>query len=309
PWTWGQVTQGNAVYAIPQDTGPMAMFYRADLFKKYGVSVPQTWQDFAAAAAKIHAADPKAYITDFPPKEAGWWIGLAWQAGGRWFQTSNNAWKVGINDEASKNAAAYWQVLLDKKLLKTDPDFTQAWYNDLQTGQVLTWISAVWGANTILSNAPQTSGKWAVAPMPQWSAGQQVAGNWGGSTTVVFKNSKHPKEAAQFAMWLNTNMDSVNAMIQGAQLYPALQAALNQPTPQSVQTFYSNQDINKVFKAASANVDVKFQWGPTMNQVFTDMSDGFSSAVDGKTTLPKALDALQNNTVKAMQTQGFTLSQ
>ncbi|MBA2679139.1 MAG: extracellular solute-binding protein, partial [Ktedonobacteraceae bacterium] len=27
PWTWSQVTIGDAVYAIPEDTGPMAMFY------------------------------------------------------------------------------------------------------------------------------------------------------------------------------------------------------------------------------------------------------------------------------------------
>ena len=29
--------RASAVYAIPQDTGPMGLFYRADLFKKYGL--------------------------------------------------------------------------------------------------------------------------------------------------------------------------------------------------------------------------------------------------------------------------------
>lgn len=307
PWTWGQSTQGNSVYAIPQDTGPMAMYYRADLFKKYNIPVPQTWADYGAAAARLHAADPNLYITDFPPKDPGWFIGLAWQGGGRWFQINGQSWKVGINDAASKNVANFWQGLLDKKLVKTDPDFSQAWYSDLQTGGAATWISAVWGANTILSNAPKTSGQWAVAPMPQWNAGQTVAGNWGGSTTVVFKNTKHPKEATQFAIWLNSNSDSVNAMVTGAQLYPALSSALSQPATSAVQTFYGNQDINQVFKTASNNVDVNFQWGPTMNQVFTDLGDDFSNAIDGKTTLPAALDALQNSTTTAMKTQGFSV--
>ena len=35
PWTWNQVSLGNAVYAIPQDSGPMGLFYRQDIFKKY----------------------------------------------------------------------------------------------------------------------------------------------------------------------------------------------------------------------------------------------------------------------------------
>ncbi|HLG76200.1 MAG TPA: sugar ABC transporter substrate-binding protein [Ktedonobacteraceae bacterium] len=308
PWTWSQSTQGNAVYAIPQDTGPMAMYYRADLFQKYNIPVPTTWDEYAAAAQKLHAADPNAYITDFPPKEAGWFIGLIWQAGGRWFRINGQSWQVGLNDAASKKVTDYWQGLLDKKLVATDPDFAQGWYNGLQTGHVATWISAVWGANTILSNAPQTSGDWKVAPMPQWSTGQNVAGNWGGSTTVVFKNTKHPKEATEFAMWLNTNTDSVNGMVKAAQLYPALSSALNAPTVDSTAKFYSGQDINSVFKDASQNVDVNFQWGPTMNDVFTSLSDNFSNAVGGKGTLSDALDTVQKDTVQAMKTQGFSVS-
>jgi len=309
PWTWNQVTQGNSVYAIPQDTGPMAMYYRADLFKKYNIAVPQTWADYATAAAKLHTANSSYYITDFPPKDAGQYLGLEWQAGAQPFQISGNSWKVAVNDTASKMVATYWQGLLDKKLVKTDPDFTQAWYNDLQNGGAATWISAVWGANTILSNAPSTSGDWAVAPMPQWTAGQNVAGNWGGSTTVVFKDSQHPKEATEFATWLNTNSGSVNGMVQGAQLYPALTSALGTPAGDAVKKFYGGQDIFSTFQQISSTVNVNFQWGPTMNQVFTDLGDNFTNATEGKTTLPAALDAVQTSTVTAMQKQGFTVSQ
>ena len=40
---WNQVTLGsNALYGLPQDAAPMALFYRADLFKKYGLTVPTT---------------------------------------------------------------------------------------------------------------------------------------------------------------------------------------------------------------------------------------------------------------------------
>ncbi len=308
PWTWSQSTQGSAIYAIPQDTGPMAMFYRADLFKKAGITPPTTWDEYAAAAAKLHAYNSQYYITDFPPKEAGQYIGFAWQAGAKWFRINGQSWTVGINDAASKKVSDYWQGLLDKKLVKTDPDFSQAWYNDLQTGGAATWISAVWGANTILSNAPKTSGNWAVAPMPQWTAGQKVAGNWGGSTTVVFKNSPHPKEATDFAVWLNSNTDSVNSLITTAQIYPALSSALNTPASDAVKTFYGGQDIFSTFKDASNNVDVNFQWGPTMNQVFTDVGDNFSNAVDGKTTLSASLDAVQTSTIAQMKKQGFSVS-
>jgi multiple sugar transport system substrate-binding protein len=309
PWTWSQVTQGSSIYAIPQDTGPMAMFYRADLFSKYHLPVPTTWAQYASDAQQLHAADPSAYITDFPPKESGQFIGLAWQAGAQWFGTSGQSWKVNINDAASEEVANYWQSLLNQHLVNTDPDFAQGWYNDLANGTDATWISAVWGANTIISNAPKTSGDWKVAPMPQWTAGQSAAGNWGGSTTVVFKDTKYPQQAAEFAEWLNTNQQSVQDMVDGAQLYPALQAALNTPASSSAMAFYGGQDINQVFRAASLNVNDKFQWGPTMNDVFTNLGDLFSNAVNGQTTLGAALNSVQTSTIQDMQKQGFSVSQ
>ncbi|HLI05616.1 MAG TPA: extracellular solute-binding protein [Ktedonobacteraceae bacterium] len=308
PWTWGQVTLGSAIYAIPQDSGPMAMFYRQDIFKKYNLPVPTTWAQYAADAAKLHAANPNEYITDFPPKEPGWFTGLMWQAGGQLFGINGQSWKVSINGPASQQVGSFWQDLLSKKLVKTEPDFANAWYHDLSTGTVATWISAVWGAATISSNAPQASGDWRVAPIPQWQAGQSVDGNWGGSTTAVFKSSKHPKEATEFAMWLNTNQQSINDMIQGAAIFPADQAADSSSLLSSPLAYYGNQNVFQLFKNASPEVNVSFQWGPTINQVYTDMGDDFANVVNGQGTLSTALNTLQQQTVTFMKSQGFSVT-
>ena len=307
PWTWSQVSLGNAVYAIPQDSGPMAMFYRQDIFQKYHLSVPTTWAQYADVAAKLHAADPNEYITDFPPKQPGWFTGLMWQAGANLFGIKGQSWQVSINNSASKQVADYWQALIDKKLVKTDPDFVNGWYHDLQTGSLASWVSGVWGGGTLLTNAPQTSGKWRVAPLPQWQAGQTAAGNWGGSTTAVFKSSKHPKEAAQFAMWLNTNQQSLDEMIKGNNIYPAYQPALSSPLVNGPNAFFGNQNIGQIFKDSSTHVNPNFQWGPTINQVYTDIGNNFANVVNGQGTLSTALDATQQSTVTFMKKQGFTV--
>ncbi len=57
-WMWSQVTLGSSIYAVPQDSGPMSLFYRADVFKKYNLPVPTTWAQYADDAAKLHAANP-----------------------------------------------------------------------------------------------------------------------------------------------------------------------------------------------------------------------------------------------------------
>ncbi len=308
PWTWSQVALGSAIYAIPQDSGPMALYYRQDIFKKYNLPVPTTWAQYADDAAKLHAANPNEYITDFPPKEPGWFTGLIWQGGGQLFGINGQSWKVSINSSAAQQVASYWQNLVSKKLVKTEPDFANGWYHDLSTGAVATWISAVWGAATISSNAPQSSGDWRVAPIPQWQAGQTVDGNWGGSTTVVFKSSKHPKEATEFAMWLNTNQQSIDDMIKGAAIFPADQAADSSSLLSSPLAFYGNQNVFQLFKDASPQVNVNFQWGPTINQVYTNMGDDFANVVNGQGTLSDALNTLQQQTVTFMKSQGFSVT-
>jgi multiple sugar transport system substrate-binding protein len=308
PWTWSQVSLDNSVYAIPQDSGPLAMYYRADVFQKYNLPVPTTWAQYAEDAAKLHAADPNEYITDFNPRQPGWFNGLVWQGGGQMFSINGQSWKVNVNNPNAQKVATYWQGLLSKGLIKTEPDFTDAWYHDLQTGDVATWLSAAWGQSTISLNAPQTAGKWRVSPIPQWQAGQYINGNWGGSTSVVFKSSKYPKEAAEFAMWLNTNPDAIADMIKGSTIYPANQAMLNSPLVNGPQPFFGNQNVGALFHEASQHVDVNFQWGPTINQVYNDIGDNFAAAVNGQDTLTNGLNTVQQSTIVFMQSQGFNVS-
>jgi multiple sugar transport system substrate-binding protein len=307
PWTWTQVTLGSAVEAIPQDTGPMGLFYRTDLFKKYGLTVPTTWAQYMSDAKTLHAANPNAYIAAFPANDAQWFAGLAWQAGAKWFSTSGDTWVTGINDAPSTQVANFWQQLISQHLVKVEPDFASEWYKDLSDGTLLTWPTAVWGENTLITNAAPTKGNWRVAAMPNWGA-TPSNGNWGGSTTVVFSGSKHPAQAAQFAMWLNTSQQSITGLITKGGLYPADVAGQQQPAANSPVAFYGGQNIWKVFQANGKLVNTSFQWGPIMNTTFTQMQDGFGKSTSSSSgSLAQVLASTQSQTITTMKKQGFSV--
>src|SRR5450830_1671989 len=106
---WNAVTLGgDSVYAVPQDSGPMEFYYRADVFDQLGLTVPTTWAEFADVAAKLHTADPTKYLGTFSAADAGWFTGLAQQAGASWWGINGNAWSVSINDAATLKVADYW---------------------------------------------------------------------------------------------------------------------------------------------------------------------------------------------------------
>ncbi|MHA3838050.1 ABC transporter substrate-binding protein [Terrabacter sp. AAH1] len=307
-WSWAQAQVGGpGVYAIPQDTGPMALFYRKDIFEANGISVPTTWDEYAAAAAKLKAKG--IAITHFPQQDANWFDGLLWQAGAKLFDTSGDQVKVSLTDAKAKQVADYWQKLIDGKLVATNlqgfsPDLYKAW----NEGKVATWISAAWGYSTIRDNAKATAGKWAVAPMPQWSAGSKAAGNWGGSTTAVLSSSKHPAEAAKFALWLNSDPEALALANEKGGLYPANKAGLELPALTKGVDFYGGQKVFDVFKEASGNVDTNFTWGPIMTDTNRFLSDGFTKALNGQGTLGQTLDSAQTQTVSALKSQGINVA-
>ena len=83
--TWGAVNVDGKLVGLPQDSGPMALFYNKAVFDQYGIAVPTTWDEYVAAARQLHAADPTKYITS-DTGDAGFATSMIWQAGGRPFQ-------------------------------------------------------------------------------------------------------------------------------------------------------------------------------------------------------------------------------
>jgi len=308
-WTWGQVSLGesDSVYAVPQDSGPMAMFYRADLFEQNGIAIPTTWAEYKEAAKKVRATG--AYITNFSQGDINQFAGFVWQAGGSWFNNDGSDWTVDLTDPASKKVADYWQDLIDEDLVSTVPTWTTEWDNAYNSSAAWTWNSAVWGANSIASGAPDTAGKWAVAKAPQWEAGDSAAGNWGGSSTAVFTGSKHPYEASKFALWLNTSDEALIMLNTSANIYPATKEGLNLPVLKEGVDFYGGQPIYDVFAEASSEVSEDFAWGPTMTQTCNDVSDGFKAAVSGDGTLLDALTKGQSATIDALKAQSIPVKE
>ncbi|WP_158676898.1 ABC transporter substrate-binding protein [Wenjunlia vitaminophila] len=302
PWTWNQVTVAGKTYGIPVDTGPMAMYYRKDVFDKYGIAVPTTWDEYAEAAEKLHKADPDTYIVNL---RAITLSGLAWQKGAKWFSTEGDTWRVAVNDPQTQQLADYWQGLVDKKLVATDQGYSPQWWSKLQSGKVATAIGAVWLNPLITQNAPKAEGKFAVAPMPQWTKGEKKFGNDGGGSTAVLKGCQYKDEAVEFATWMSTNPDSLKNLITKTGIYPAATAGLQLPEVSAGVEYYGGQNIYEVFAEAAQNTDVNWQWGPTQSQFGTDLDEATSKAYAGSGTLPDAFDSVQEKTLAAIKSKGL----
>ena len=303
--TWNTVTLNDKVYGIPQDIAPMMLLYRKDLFKQFGLEVPKTWQEFASTAANLRSEDSKRYLTTFSSDDPGWFAGLAQQAGGQWWNVDGKSWSVGIDDDATKRVGDYWNGLVADKAVLGESMYTPQWNKRLNDGTLLAWPSAVWGPAVLEGIAPKTKGKWAMAPLPQWSEGESAVGYWGGSSTAVMKKSKHPAEAAEFAAWLNTDPRAVEALISISNVYPASTDGQSAPALDEPPSFLPD-DSGFFARAAEISKTARgFTWGPNVNVAYQSYRDAFGKAIRSDQPFSGALHTMQQKTVQDMEKAGF----
>ncbi|MBQ1097306.1 extracellular solute-binding protein [Streptomyces sp. b94] len=306
---WQQTTLGtDAVYAVPQDIGPMMFYYREDLFKKYGLKVPATWDEFAETARELKKAAPDKDLTTFSANDSGLFAGLAQQAGAQWWTTEGDKWKVGIDDAATKKVADFWGGLVEEGAVDNQPMYTPAWNKALNTGKQIAWVSAVWAPGTLTTAAPDTKGKWAMAPLPQWSGSENRTGSWGGSSTGVTTDSEHKEAAAEFAEWLNTDGDALSALATEGGIYPASTSAQLSGAFSSPPEFFANQPDFYTKAAAIAKTTAPSAWGPNVNVAYTAFKDAFGAAAKGKSGFTAALGTMQEETVADLEKQGFEVA-
>ncbi|MFE5945468.1 ABC transporter substrate-binding protein [Streptomyces sp. NPDC056480] len=310
PGVWQQTTfGGEAVYALPQDSGPLMFFYRQDLFTKYGLSVPTTWGEFAATARDLKKKkSPKQSLTTFSANDSGLFAGLAQQAGARWWTFEGDTWKVGIDDAATRKVSDFWGGLVAEGAIDNQPMYTPSWNKAMNTGEQLAWVSAVWAPGTLTTAAPDTKGKWAMAPLPQWTEGGSSTGSWGGSSTAVTTDSKHKKAAAQFATWLNTDPVALAALVKESGIYPAATAAQTSGALAKAPDYFADQPDFYTRAAEIAKTTAPAAWGPNVNVAYTAFKDEFGKAAKARSGFDTALTAVQSATVTDLKKQGFEVA-
>ncbi|WP_330309298.1 MULTISPECIES: extracellular solute-binding protein [unclassified Streptomyces] len=302
-----RVTLGGKTWAVPYDATPNLLYYRKDIFKKAGVAVPTTWDEYKAAAKKIKKADKNVRIGDWANDDPALLPALAWQAGAKWYGTEGDAWKVGINDAASKKVADYWQGLVDDDLVATagftSPEFTKA-RND---GTVASYIGASWSAGGQMTAFPKQSGKWGIAPLPNW--GTAASGMYGGTSYAVPKGTKHVEAAAEFAAWAATTPAAVKARLSKLETPSSALPANAELRDVAAgvfddQGYFGGDDVYKIAGAAADTIVPDWTWGPVQTATNTAITDASS-----KGTVADGLKAGQSAAEKAIKDRGLNLAQ
>lgn len=301
---WNNVNVQGKLVALPQDSGPMALFYNKTEFARYGLTVPTTWDQYVADAKKLHAANPNAYITS-DSGDPGFITSMIWQAGGQPFKVNGTNVTINLQDQGTKKFTSTWNQLVEGKLLSQVPGWSDEWYKALGNGDVASLITGAWMPATLESSVAQASGQWAVAPIPTYDGKPANAEN-GGSSEAVMKQSKNQALAAGFVKWLNDNETSVGIFIKEGGGFPSTTADQNSSTfLNQAPAYFDGQKINQVLVDGAKNVVSGWQYLPYEVYANSIFGDTVGQSYAKSTSLDTGLAAWQKQLVQYGNEQGF----
>ncbi|GGM16365.1 ABC transporter substrate-binding protein [Promicromonospora citrea] len=307
PGTWNAVTDGDAVYGLPMDSGPMALFYNAKTFEEAGVEVPATWDEFLEAARAIHEHDENTYILA-DNGDAGFATSMIWQAGGHPFAVDGTDVTVDLADEGTAKFTELWQQLIDEDLLADVPGWSDEWFQGLGNGEIAALVTGAWMPANLESGAAQASGDWRVAPMPQWTEGANETAENGGSSLAITEASDKKALAYGFLEYANAG-DGVATRLAGGN-FPATLADLNDEEFLAEEPeYFGGQRINEVLSASATGVVEGWQYLPYQVYANSVFPDTVGQAYTGSTPLADGLAAWQESIVSYGNEQGFTVTE
>lgn len=303
------VTQGDAIYGVPQDYGPGVMYYRTDVFDELGLEVPTTWDEYAAAAETIKASNPDRNITFIDPGlfDAAY-MGL-WQLDAApWTVVDAETITVDLATPEATQWADYWTDLNQRDLLIESTMGADEWFRQMGEGRIATWIVGAWGLQALTGNLPDNEGLWRVAPMPQWNAGDNATSQFGGSATVVLEQSDKKEAATKFALWMNGSDEGVQSLKDDQGLLPTTVAAWEDPAFVDEEIAYlGGQQARQVFAESAQNSVLGWQWLPFQPYVSSVYADTVGQAIAGKSSIADGFAAWEQRIVEYAQEQGFTV--
>ncbi len=292
---WETNRIGKQVYGIPWYVDTRVLFYRKDMLDAVGMHhPPKNWQELMEAAKLLTEYSTKLnkrkcygiYLPVNPGLEFDE-VFFAWQNDGTILKDDDCYSNVtSPNDSA---AFDYYVKFFRLGYAPTEADATTNLYQAFASGFVCMFISGPWNIDQLRDRVPYLNGKWAVAPLP---VNKNRAANAGGSSLVIFRDSKVKKAAWKLVEFLS-RPDIQLKFYKRTYDLPAVKSTWKDSTllgNPMVATFYEQLEAARAFPRI-----------PEWEQVTGKMGQWIATVVWKRNTLSQALKGMSTDINRVLE--------
>ena len=221
-------SEGRLV-SIPWDSGPVAMFYRADMFQEAGIdpNTIVTYDDFIKAGKQLQEKFPNVKMIGFPySRDDNLWRCLLVQ---NEVYFLNSKGEITISSDKAVESISMLKRFIDEGIAMN----TVNWDSSImanKNGDIASYIIGGWWGGTIKDQMPEMKGKWKIMPMPAFTANGLRASSLGGSDLSITATDPIKQAAAiEFIKQTLMNVDNQIIMYEKYGLFPSYLPAYDDP--------------------------------------------------------------------------------
>ena len=299
PSVWANCSRGGHVYAIPWDIGPCAVYYKRDLFAKYGIdpSKISTWDDYIEAGRTIVAKSGGK--TKMLPMGSGdlsiIFELLIQQTGGQIFDAQG---RIAVDSPQSRRALEIIAKMRKAGICSDSAAYGQEWMSGFNDESIATYPGAEWLGGIIKdSSGPDAKkGRWGVFRLPAAAPGGVRAANLGGSVLAIPAQCPNKNAAWAFIEYALCTREGQLAQYRDVGLFPAYLPALQSPAITAPDPFFGGQESGRVFAADAdmiPGLNRTANWSEGMTYLRQDLSRWAASGMNDPRFFPELAAKLQ----------------
>ncbi|MCH4901753.1 sugar ABC transporter substrate-binding protein [Pseudomonas sp. B707] len=309
----------GSLYALPFYAESSITYYRTDLFKDAGLTMPErpTWEQIAGFAEKLTHKDKEQYGICLRGK-AGWGENMALITtvanayGARWF---DEQWKPEFSGPEWKNALNFYVDTMKKS---GPPGASSNGFNEnlalFNSGKCAIWVDASVAGSFVTDKTQSKVADhvgFTYAPHQVTDKGSAWLYSW----ALAIPTSSKAKEAAkQFSAWATSKeYGELVAKTDGiANVPPGTRASTYSDAYMSAAPFakvtlesLKAADPSKPTLKPVPYIGIQLVTIPEFQGIGTQVGKLFSAALIGQTTVDQALTAAQQTTEREMKRAGY----
>ncbi|MDP9709113.1 UNVERIFIED_ORG: sorbitol/mannitol transport system substrate-binding protein [Pseudomonas fluorescens] len=309
----------GSLYALPFYAESSITYYRTDLFKDAGLTMPErpTWEQIAGFAEKLTHKDKEQYGICLRGK-AGWGENIALITtianayGARWF---DEQWKPEFSGPEWKNALNFYVDTMKKS---GPPGASSNGFNEnlalFNSGKCAMWVDASVAGSFVTDKTQSKVADhvgFTYAPHQVTDKGSAWLYSW---ALAIPTSSKAKDAAKEFSAWATSKeYGALVAKTDGiANVPPGTRASTYSDAYMSAAPFakvtlesLKAADPSKPTLKPVPYIGIQLVTIPEFQGVGTQVGKLFSAALIGQTTVDQALTAAQQTTEREMKRAGY----
>lgn len=241
----------NIKHAVPWDNVPMAMYYRTDIYQKYGININEiiTWKDFLAAGKKIFekSKGTVASININSLDILSTYNMLMSELGG---SAVDSVGRPNLNSVASLKVITLMKKMYDANICR-DVD-----YNGLTSAISDDSIASVAYSDSLTyyleTEQKNQYGNWEVKKLPAFEAGGSNCASTGGSAFLIYSKSTEIAIAKEFVLKSVSDTELLSSLNSNYGVFPAYKPVFETDYFTKSFNYFYGESVMKLFSEISS---------------------------------------------------------